>query len=133
MTRSITLCSLLFALCPLLFDFRFLICPCPLLTASCLLPTVPSLLARCDSRAIDLYRLLRFLSFGRSMIDGVGYLDSFCDPAKRRELSIQVMPIADQYEEMRRGAIWLVGARHRNDAPDVFDFAWFVRNSVRHP
>ena len=35
-------------------------------------------------------------------------------------------------EEMRRGAVWFVGARHRHDAANVFDETGFVRQAARH-
>src|SRR2546428_13732748 len=98
MTKSIGLCSLLFA-------------------------PFSSLLARGDHCPIDPYRLFGSLSLSGRMIDCIRDFYPTGDTTKRRELAVEMVPVADQYEEMRRRAIGLFRSGHRDDAPDVLDVA----------
>src|ERR1700752_71785 len=84
------------------------------------------------SRPNNLHGFLRFFTIHRRLIDRVDHFHSFSHRAKRGKLAVEMWRRANENEEMRRGAVWFVCARHRYDAANVLDESGLVRQMAGH-
>src|ERR1043165_521826 len=65
-------------------------------------------------------------------VNRIGDLHAANHTTKGRELAVEVRTIAHQNEEVSRGGIRLIAARHRNYAAHVPHVIWFIRNYPLH-
>src|SRR6185369_9983449 len=87
---------------------------------------------RTDDGAIDLHWLLWLVSVNWRLVDRVNHFHAFRHRTERSKLAVEMRCRGNEDEKMRRRAVWLLGARHRDDAANVFDEAGLVGQLVRH-
>src|SRR5687768_5266337 len=87
---------------------------------------VELLVARSNNGALDTNGCDRIVALDRRVINRVCDLDSFRHSTEGRKLPIKVRTISYQDEEMSGSTIWFVAPGHRNDATNVFEFAWLI-------
>src|SRR6267378_3286880 len=83
-------------------------------------------------RAIDAHWPGWLLALSGCFVNGVRDLYAFGYSAKRRKLSIQMVAIPNEYEEMRGRTVCLFRPRHRDDATHMLDQARLVGKFSRH-
>src|SRR3989442_13900664 len=91
-----------------------------------------SFLTLSHTRVFDAHRRHRFLAFGWRAVDCGGHFHSFRHPTKCAELAVEMWSIANQNKKMRSGAVRFVSAGHRNNASQVSDVSWLVRETTSH-
>src|SRR5215217_6955107 len=90
------------------------------------------LLTRTNQRTIDLYRLLRLFAFGWRLVDRVSHFHPLRHGSESSELAVEMRSRRDQNKEVRRRAIRLIRARHRDDSTNMLHQTRLVRKLVTH-